>query len=191
MPEPQRSYIDFASGDQTAYDNDLADYQVLTRWLSANGAAYGLPSNLHQLDEFGRETLMGIYQGATGVSTIRLGQYNDAQALTCSVLLEQVILTPTSFSPPPPLTLPRLTVTLSPSPGLNKTTTNFLALLTDSKSLVSKRSPHPPLRYQGCPVHRIEEGFVAQGGDVTRGDGSGGESICKCPAITPKSRVQS
>ncbi len=26
-----------------------------------------------------------------------------------------------------------------------------------------------------CPIHRIVRGFVAQGGDVTRGDGSGGE----------------
>jgi cyclophilin family peptidyl-prolyl cis-trans isomerase len=27
-------------------------------------------------------------------------------------------------------------------------------------------------------MHRFVEGFVLQGGDVTRGDGSGGESIC-------------
>ena len=28
-------------------------------------------------------------------------------------------------------------------------------------------------------MHRFVEGFVLQGGDVTRGDGSGGESICE------------
>ena len=32
-------------------------------------------------------------------------------------------------------------------------------------------------------MHRIEDGFVVQGGDVTRGDGSGGESICKLDSI--------
>jgi peptidylprolyl isomerase len=33
------------------------------------------------------------------------------------------------------------------------------------------------LHFKGCPFHRIQSGFVAQGGDVTRFDGSGGESI--------------
>jgi len=31
----------------------------------------------------------------------------------------------------------------------------------------------------GSKVFRVEEDFVAQVGDVTRGDGSGGESICE------------
>lgn len=53
-----------------------------------------------------------------------------------------------------------------------------MALLTDDKKLVSKRPPNPPLRYKGARVFRIEAGFVAQMGDVTRQDGSGGESIC-------------
>lgn len=74
--------------------------------------------------------------------------------------------------------MPRLYLTLSSSPGLKKTVANFLALLTDDKKLVSKRAPHPPLRYRGTPVFRIDKGFVAQTGDVTRQDGSGGESIC-------------
>jgi hypothetical protein len=32
-------------------------------------------------------------------------------------------------------------------------------------------------------MHRFVEGFVLQGGDVTRGDGSGGESICELSRI--------
>jgi peptidylprolyl isomerase len=31
--------------------------------------------------------------------------------------------------------------------------------------------------YHGCKIHRIVPGFVIQGGDFTRGDGSGGRSI--------------
>lgn len=38
-----------------------------------------------------------------------------------------------------------------------------------------KNAPNKPLHYQGVPIHRIAKGFVAQGGDVTRNDGSGGE----------------
>ena len=34
-----------------------------------------------------------------------------------------------------------------------------------------------PLHYKGVRLHRIVEGFMAQGGDVVKGDGSGGDSI--------------
>ncbi|BGP53520.1 hypothetical protein JCM8202v2_001079 [Rhodotorula sphaerocarpa] len=86
-------------------------------------------------------------------------------------------LTIEELAPPRSLRLPRLRFEVSSSAGLKKTSANFLALLADEKKLVSKRAPNPPLRYQGTPVFRIEADFVAQTGDVTRRDGSGGESI--------------
>ncbi len=73
MPDPQRCYIDFASGDQAAYDEALAAYGALSEWLGANAASYGLPAELRSLDEVGRETLASVYEGAAGVSTTLSG----------------------------------------------------------------------------------------------------------------------
>ncbi|OSD00533.1 hypothetical protein PYCCODRAFT_1437399 [Trametes coccinea BRFM310] len=80
------------------------------------------------------------------------------------------------FTPPAPLLAGRLVFELDDSHALAKTTANFLALCTGERG-ACKNAPNKKLYYLGCPVHRIVKGFVAQGGDVTRGDGSGGESI--------------
>ncbi|KAH9934205.1 cyclophilin-like domain-containing protein [Fomitopsis serialis] len=79
------------------------------------------------------------------------------------------------FEPPPPLLVGRLVFHLDSSPGLAKTRGNFIALCTGEKGMC-KNAPKKKLHYLDCPIHRIVKGFVAQGGDVTRGDGSGGES---------------
>jgi len=78
------------------------------------------------------------------------------------------------FTAPEPLLAGRLTFDLDPSPGLSKTVKNFTALCTGEKGMC-KNARNKKLHYLDCPIHRIVKGFVAQGGDITRGDGSGGE----------------
>lgn len=168
-----RCYLDICIGDSEKYTKAKSSYDTACALLSQNAATYGLPPTPEQLSEEQRQILTEIASNQPASESKSKSWLSSAFSRKPKGLV---------FQCPPSLLVGRLVFELNSNPGLAKTTGNFAALCTGEKG-ACKNAPKKQLWYRGCSVHRIVKGYVAQGGDITRGDGSGGE-VCDGLSLT-------
>ena len=144
------------------------------------------PSKLSTVDK-----TLESYKGKENVLFQKLERKYCPSAATTSAPVEVAL--PPGVLPPPPVgevkdsrptvyldltlggeTLGRVTIQLY-TDLVPLASENFRALCTGEKG--NGRSSSKPLHYKGCSFHRIVPNFVVQGGDFTKHNGTGGESI--------------
>mmetsp|Transcript_36570 Transcript_36570/g.65438 ORF Transcript_36570/g.65438 Transcript_36570/m.65438 type:complete len:239 (-) Transcript_36570:92-808(-) len=148
---PSQVFLDIDIGDAGAFAAADAAHKRATAFLAEVGAQYGLPDTVGSLSEEQKEILSDAYAADPGWSS------------------KGPLLT----SEPASLRAGRIVVELRED--VPKTTENFRCLCTGEKG--KGRGSGKALHYKGTRFHRIVKGFVCQGGDIVKGDGSAGDSI--------------
>jgi len=147
-----RCWLDVDVGCPEAHGAAEAAYGAARGFLDACGARFGLGGGRAP------ESLSGEEREMAAEAAAAVPEYGGRQL---------------RFERPAPLRAGRVVVELEAC--TKKTSENFRCLVTGEKGVgkASKKALH----FKGTRLHRLVKGFVAQGGDVVKGDGSGGESI--------------
>ncbi|OQS07969.1 peptidyl-prolyl cis-trans isomerase [Thraustotheca clavata] len=128
---------------------------------------------LKQKMEENKKAQKSVFGGLFG----KVSMYDDKAELQKEVSIEEV------SSASNPKTFFDITIGGAPAGRITmelfsnivpKTAENFRALCTGEKG---NASTGQPLHYKGCSFHRVIKNFMLQGGDFTRHNGTGGESI--------------
>ncbi|WWC61729.1 uncharacterized protein I303_104314 [Kwoniella dejecticola CBS 10117] len=156
MSATQTGWMSIGHGDIEAYKTKLLQWDHHQETLEKNYETYGLPSNLEELDDEQIGILQELVEhSAGGSSTMAMGKVTNIKPL--SPIFEQKLLIDL-YTEDCPITCE-----------------SFIALLKGGRK--SKVVAGKELVYRNSIFHRLVRDFIIQGGDITRGDGTGGESI--------------
>eukprot|EP01087_Luapelamoeba_hula_P004334 TRINITY_DN14263_c0_g1_i1.p1 TRINITY_DN14263_c0_g1~~TRINITY_DN14263_c0_g1_i1.p1 ORF type:complete len:247 (-),score=45.62 TRINITY_DN14263_c0_g1_i1:7-747(-) len=149
----ERVFLDINIGSASDHQQQVEAHERAKAFLKEFGESYGLGTDISALDKPAQDTLVELYNA-------------DPSYVSKGAPRAEV---PTS------LHAGRVVIELyrEASP---EAVENFVCLCTGEKGK-SKTGSNKMLHYKDTRFHRIVKGFVMQGGDFTRGDGSGGESI--------------
>eukprot|EP00299_Pterocystis_sp_00344_P004991 c1629_g1_i1.p1 GENE.c1629_g1_i1~~c1629_g1_i1.p1 ORF type:complete len:250 (+),score=56.62 c1629_g1_i1:36-752(+) len=144
-------WLDINLGDQAAYEEEVKSFNRAREFLKEVGPSRGFEDSLEALDGDTIEILQEMYQ-------------SDPKWLARG---------PMRVTAPTPLRAGRIEIQLHDD--VVKASENFRCLVTGEKG--KGKESGKPLHFKNSRFHRIIKGFMCQGGDFVRGDGSGGESI--------------
>mmetsp|Transcript_4909 Transcript_4909/g.10541 ORF Transcript_4909/g.10541 Transcript_4909/m.10541 type:complete len:240 (-) Transcript_4909:762-1481(-) len=148
-----RVYLDIDIGDAAKYASNTDQFNRGESYYQSVRSQYGwTASTVDALDDEQKQLLIESYNADKTWSSKG----------------------PCTATKPDPLRAGRIVCELYDS-DVPKTVENFRCLVTGEKGL--GKASKKPLHYQGVRFHRIVKGFCCQGGDVVKGDGSGGDSI--------------
>eukprot|EP01147_Barroeca_monosierra_P009476 gene9476-1718_t len=130
-----------------------AAYARAQQFVAAKGAMYGAVGGLEDLDSDMRALLAEVYASDPEWSNRGLARFDVR---------------------PPDVHAGRMVIELF-ADLVPKTAENFRCLCSGEKG--TGKASKKLLHYRGSKFHRIKRGFMVQGGDFVRGDGTGGDSI--------------
>jgi peptidylprolyl isomerase len=146
-------FLDLEIGDQQAAREQEQGYASAKNFLEATQSVYGWPPALSQLEtDESKELFLEAFSSDPSWSSKGTAR----------------------IDPPNALVKGRLEIQLDTA-AAPKACENFRCLATGERG--KGKSSGKLLHYKGCKLHRCVKGFVAQGGDFVKGDGSGGDSI--------------
>ncbi|KAL6780656.1 CYN16 [Auxenochlorella protothecoides x Auxenochlorella symbiontica] len=147
-----RCWLDIDIGDAAQYALESRAFARAQALFDTIKSQYGWPEELSSLDEEQRDLLTSAYDSDPS--------WRDQGTMQAT--------------PPTPLRAGRLTIELF-TEAAPRACENFRCLCTGERG--KGKSSGKPLHFKGTKFHRIVKGFVCQGGDIVKGDGSGGDSI--------------
>ncbi|KAL4452330.1 hypothetical protein ABPG75_007992 [Micractinium tetrahymenae] len=147
-----RCFLDIAIGDRQKHAADVEAHQRAQKFYQQVAGQYGWSGGLEALVADAQEVFQEAYSSDPSWAS-------QGPALVAA----------------PGLAGGRLVVELTAAKEAPKACENFRCLCTGEKGL--GKASGKPLHYKGVWLHRVQRGFVAQGGDIVKGDGSGGDSI--------------
>ncbi|CAD7964151.1 unnamed protein product [Amoebophrya sp. A25] len=156
MSGNSRVFFELAVGDLEKQQEEEAKWTRFVEFVTSKGSAYGAEAktadDVSKLDAEQLETLAEVCRssGSDGCSDIRT-------SAPASAVLGRVVFELNKKDCP-------------------KTSENFRALCTGEKG-VAPKGHKKLLSFANSTFHRIVPGKFLHGGDFTRGDGSGGDSI--------------
>ncbi|KIK61697.1 hypothetical protein GYMLUDRAFT_96548 [Collybiopsis luxurians FD-317 M1] len=162
-------FFDIGLGDFSKHTAQKAAYERTLSILSQNAASYGLPNRPEELNVEQREILQRL--SASSSSSSRGGWLSSAFSSFRKGKGNSLV-----FEAPRTSIAGRLVFSLYDEPEMKELQDNFVRLCTGELGMC-KSAPKKSLWYKGVRIHRIVKDYIAQGGDITRGDGTGGESI--------------